>query len=264
MPSDCDVPARHVLDLDLDFFLERVPRRQAGERRTDRSQPAWQPSQVEWFLRERCSLQHSRGAELVVVDHHHDAFDVVRDRIASHALPPAVHWTHIDAHADLGMSNDGHRYVMTTLMSLPRAARPGAIDRSRLRAGNYLVFLAACGWLASLDYIVHPRRYINDVLAYDDRMPCYFIDQRVESGAMELAAYPPDQMRFADPERFGYGIRLTESLAPEITVPFRTVPAWAFHSTRPCDLVIIARSPDYTPPAVDAFIDVVRGVLSAA
>ncbi|MFN8647731.1 MAG: UPF0489 family protein [Gemmatimonadales bacterium] len=242
-----------ILDLDLDFFLDRVGFRRpdGGRLDPDRYHPWPEPELESWL--DRClppSAPRPRGR---VVTHHREAFYVWRELVERGALVPPLEIVHVDAHADLGVSNDGHRYLMTDLLHRPPADRR-APAAEKLRDGNYLLFAVACRWVGALTYVTHPQRERAGRLWQDDRPTCLFRDDDPESGILELRRMASRELAFLPPVLHGYGRTATTPLGLEPAVTFRTIAAREFAVEAPFDFVLVARSPDYTPETSDRLL----------
>jgi hypothetical protein len=251
-----------VLDLDLDFFLRRVSRREPDGRRLDPdAYETWTVREVERYLDDNLALGDGRRPKAHVVEHHRDAFAVLRRLVTSGELEPPFDLVHVDAHADLGMSNDGHRYLMGELLHRSPNHRHHP-DDGKLRDANFLIFAAACQWFGNLTYVAHARRYRDGALRYDDRPPCHFRDDNPDSGWLEMRACDPSALTFEPPLVAGYGRSRTPAIRLEPSVAFETIHADMYRTTAPFDIAILALSADYTPPTADALIEVITARLT--
>ncbi|MGH7616481.1 MAG: UPF0489 family protein [Gemmatimonadaceae bacterium] len=249
-----------VLDLDLDFFLDAIATGPApdGARRDG---ALYQPRSAEFvatFLERRCGLRDSRAADGPrrpigrTVETHDGAFYFWRELIDGGELTTPFDVVHVDAHADLGLGDTGYRYIMCELLHLP------ALDRASpnpawVMEGNYLTFAAACRWLESVTYVKHPARQ------HDDRPFEHFLRNDADSGFLQLKAC--DALRFATDA--AHGAIASSVVALEPAIPFLTVESDAFLASAPFDVVVLARSPLYTPASADALLPVIEAYFDA-
>jgi len=243
--------AVRILDIDLDFFLNKVQFWPGFGRPVDPELRPWSPEAVRDFLENRCGLRRDRPLPGLIVDEHHEIFFDWRRRIQEGLLQPPFEVVHIDAHADLGFGDASVPYVVTELLSLPpdRRTFPCVGGREGLGPGNYLLFAIACRWISRLTYVYHPGRYPD----LPERI--VQLDARGE-GSVQLPWYgprPPEALQQRWPD---------EPLAWEPSVPYREVPGPTYRNTEgPFDLLYIARSPAYTPAEADRLLDVFRAYL---
>lgn len=148
---------QRVLDVDLDFFVEGPAHWQVNDnRRLDpEGHPVWPIDDALAFLRDRCSLGPALPG--AVVEHHGELFGCWRAAIEAGVLKPPFSVTHIDAHADLGLEDNGYVYLMTSLLHCDLKDRSNPkIGPGGLGDGNYLAFAIACRWISTIDYVFPP------------------------------------------------------------------------------------------------------------
>ena len=236
---------QRVLDIDLDFFVDPVVyhRTRGHGRPADADHAVWSTAAAVSFLRDRCLLDGPRPG--FAVEHHGERFGRWRAAIDAGVLVPPFHVTHVDAHADLGLGERGWVFLQTDLPTLPLHRRPAACA-DRLTDADFLAFAAGCRWLGEVDYVKHASVRGTDVHPYlrehfDPRSP-----------RIRLAALSPEQLA---------AVRARERPAVEYVEPavaVHEVPWERFQADRPFDLVCLARSPPYTPPAADALYEELR------
>jgi len=181
-----------------------------------------------------------------VVEHHGELFSLWRRAIAKGALVAPFHLVHLDAHADLGFGETGHKYLLTEVMQLPPERRQyPEYGINKLTDGSFIAFAAACRWLSEIDYVFSPQ-------GGSDLHPYLMEGFDPQADAIQLAALTPDQFRkVRDGEE-----SLIETDEPRI--PVRQVPRGEFHATMPYDFVCLCRSPALTPPTADPIFDEIR------
>lgn len=120
-----------VLDIDLDFFLDRAPHgidTSRGQRLNPHDFEPWSIEEVVLFLENQCGVHAPVPGRSV--DEHDEIFRTWRDLITAGWLETPFHVTHVDAHADMDMGGRGYKYLMTELLfeqpdeSLSLSSRP--------------------------------------------------------------------------------------------------------------------------------------------
>lgn len=238
-----------ILDLDLDFFVRRTAHFKASdsERLGAEEYPPWRHEEAIEFLEERCKL--SAKLPGFVVEHHGELFGRWRDAIESGKLQPTFEVTHVDAHADLGMGDNGYMYLMTELLFAPaKERRFPRTDVGGLGDGNWLTFAIACRWVSELIYVLNtagpPSDLILSVMEGFDK----------EAAHVQLAA-----MQKAEVDKIWEATGtapLVERLEPKVR--FRWVPYTAFEASAPYDVICLSRSPGFTPVESDALFEEIR------
>jgi hypothetical protein len=248
-----------VLDLDLDFFLDAVvawPFSDGdGPRRSAERYAPWPAESVAGFLERQCGRRVAAGGTRPIgrtVATHDGAFYFWRELIERGELAAPFDVVHVDAHADLGLGDTGYRYIMCELLHRPPAERVHP-NPAQVLESNYLAFAAASQWLGSVTYVWHSAR------THDDRPLEHFLGNDSESGFLQL--------KCCDPARFAAdaasGAIASSVVALEPLIPFHTVNASSFVAAEPFDVVVLARSPLYTPVTADALIPIIESYFDA-
>lgn len=236
-----------ILDIDLDFFLDRAPHghdTRRGERLDPREFEAWSMEEVVAFLEHQCGLRDPLPGRSV--EEHDEVFRIWRDLISEGQLETPFHVTHVDAHADMDHGGRGYRYLMTELLfeNQEDRVRPTEGDDG-LNPGNYLLFSVACRWISELTYVFNPGGG-SDISGYHK--------QNYDWNADVI------QLKAIDPEDFAalLGSRHPEPVHLEPPVPVVEIPAVDYRAPAGFDFIFLARSPEYTPEAADAIFDEIR------
>lgn len=237
-----------ILDIDLDFFLERVAHyRAAGGARLDPDEyPPWSVDDVIAFLEERCGLTGTLPGW--AVEQHAEIFDCWREAIERGDLRPPLSVTHVDAHADLGLGESSYIYVLTKLLFKPIEKRTHpARGQGGLTDGSWLMFAIACQWVSDLTYVFNGR----DGRPVDLMQP---VMENFDTNAknIQLAGITKEDMRGYTPSRVP---RFTH-LEPK--VPFTWIEWRAFKDDDPYDFICLTRSPEFTPAEADPIYDAIR------
>jgi len=265
-----------VLDLDLDFFVWPIAIMRGGKKRLadDEVTRLATHDEVRTFLEQRCHLSRATrlpGREFV---EHRDAFRTWRRWLAEGRLTSPFRVFHVDAHADLGLGDAGWLYLTTEQLArpVPKRSRP-RFGRTGVTSGNYLAFAIANQWIHSLTY-VYPEdpdpapppevdslydrlRRLRGVGCDDDEDKCpvedlmvmYFRDEDWKTKVLELKQYPKDIDVFRT--------QRPEPIHIEPSVEFDLVAGSTFEFSGFTHLVV-AQSPQFTPVAADALLDVIR------
>lgn len=241
-----DAPTR-VLDIDLDFFLDSAANFRPFD--ADRLDPddyaPWGTDRALTFLRERCQL----GGKLpgFVVENHGDLFAIWREAIDSGLIGPRLSITHVDAHADLGLGETDHRYLLTDLLHrAPERRLHPRVDRYCLTDGTFLAFSVACRWVTEITHVFN----VGDG---SDVHPFLMEGFDPLAGHVHLAALTEEE--FAEVLTIVSRPAVTSS---EPRVPYRRVSAAEFKADERFDIVCLTRSPAYTPPTADPLLEQIR------
>jgi len=244
---------QRVLDLDLDFFLDGVAHFRGfdEDRLDDEEFPTWEIPEVVSFLRDRCGVRDPLPG--LAVENHGELFSVWRDAIEAGALVAPFRVTHVDAHADLGLGDTGHRYLLTELLyAEPQDRRHPRTGSDGLGDGTYLAFAIACRWVAEIEY-VFPAGGGDDLHPYLMEHFDPFGDTIRLTALTEAQFAPMNTIQFERPD--------VESREPR--VPIHRIPGKDFRANGPFDFVFLARSPAFTPAAADPIFDEIRQLFIA-
>lgn len=240
---------QRVLSLDLDFFVSPV-KLGGGIGRLDGARySVWEPEAVREWLHERALLTANAPLAGCIASHHDEAFRWWQRLIADGRLRVPFEVVHVDAHADLGIGDDGFVEIIGTLTHLPLGERAGAI--TRLEEGNFLAYAAVCGWLSGITYVTHPGWTGRDLHFM------HFADYDDRCGELEFKRVPREVVE-RETARFNNYLRPYEA---DVRLPFRIVAGQEWTAGERFDFVFCCLSPEYTPPAADRLVEVVRECL---
>jgi hypothetical protein len=243
-------PVQHVLDIDLDFFVDPVihwpPQ---NERPSGDDHDVWSIDDALTFLRTRCGVTGRLPGFLT--ENHAELFPMWRRAIEAHVLTPPFHVTHVDAHADLRLGDAGYMYLLTNLVFRPVEERQHpAVGHSGLNDGNFLSFAIACRWLAELEYV-----YTGEG---GDELSCVMEGFDPRGDHIELAGMTRDQIERLWCHVVGDPIPVAHR---EPKVPYRSARWDTFQAVEPYDFICLTRSPPYAPPTADPIYDAIRDAL---
>ncbi len=244
-----------ILDIDLDLFVnEPAYWKPPGQRlRADEYVP-WTEAMLRGFLEKQCGLSRANPIPGKVVEGHHEAFLIWRDLVGQGRLQTPFEVVHADSHADLGMGDAGWYFLMAEHLHLPLHQRANPpIGAGEMNDGNFLAYALACRWISRLTYVHHPN-------GGDDLLAFHFKDFDPKTMILELKACDRQQLdrwqldwRPRRPTYEALGVKATEP-----PIPFEMVASPKFKSSEPFDLLVLARSPEFTPVASDALVPVIE------
>jgi len=240
-----------ILDIDLDFFLNRVSDSREDNKRLDKNKyHPWRKDRLRSFLENRCNLSRANPIRGKIVKDHHQAFFFWKELIQTKNIDIPFELVHIDAHSDLGVADWGWIYLTSILLHKPFEERMDP-DESMLfgiNEANYLAFALACRWIKKLTFILHPN-WENDLINV------YFKDFDITSGYIQLKKYNKEEL-------FSKGFEedlLPLDIEPEIPVEF--VPLLEFKSSQPFTILTLSKSKTFTPKSSDRLIKVVKNYI---
>ncbi len=246
----------NVLDIDLDFFVDPRPNRQANTGRLSAKEyHPWSTQSVEEYLTQRCNLRKGCLLPGAIVTYHHELFDRWKLLIASGELEKPFQLTHLDSHADMGMSlsDNSCGYIMGEHLHYELSDRqnPKRSGNEGLLEGNFVSFSLACRWISSIVYVHHPQLSEQNCGLHD--IPnCMFRENKPRCGVLQLKQLPREYRNS--------GRRSMEftplSLEPE--VPIRIVEREVFQTDDSYSFIFVAQSPRFTPETADPILEVIR------
>lgn len=258
----------HVLDLDLDFFLDVIHSMDSleGEKRLDYGSP-WNEEATREFLEKQCGLDRKAGVPGALFEHHHEVFYYWRDLLHTDRLSAPFEIVHIDAHSDLGFGDASWTYILKDILQRPPAERDNPDKgNSGLNAGSFLAFAVASRWCERITLVLHPD-WTNDIpymylQDFGSRADLPRIDGQARSSVnLQLKRYEPQGLSHAITE-FCCSGRWDElkglaplELEPPVQVDF--VPGNEFSATDHFDFITLTRSPTFTPGKSDDLIPVI-------
>jgi hypothetical protein len=198
------------------------------------------------FLREKCGLKGAIPG--FAVEHHGEFFGQWRRSIETGDLVPPFHVTHVDAHADLGIGETGHIYLLSELLAKPPEERWFPMEgEGGLTDGSFLAFAIGCRWISDLLYVYSPG-------GGSDVHPYLMEGKDLNAPNIRLPRVTSQEL-----QRFHGGRKPTLPASQlEPPVPFSKVRCSDFQAEHAFDMICIARSPAYTPRDADLIFDDVR------
>ncbi len=235
---------KHVLDLDLDFFLDDIAYNRKGRRRlSSRLFQPWQPNEVRFFLEIKCGLSQQRRLPGKLVETHDEAYPIFHELGSGNRI--AV--THVDAHSDLSFGGLAWSFIIEKLLKDPIGQRnPPCRGRAKLDQGNYLAYALACGLISELTYVHHQLR-TEDLVRY------FFHNQDPATNIIEIP-WVPIGLRHAISDFSSDIWGKARRYDPQI--PFTLISEASYLASSTFDFAVLCRSPAYTPKSADALLSV--------
>lgn len=240
-----------ILDIDLDFFLNKVSEAREDEKRLKKKHYyPWDKIALESFLENRCHLSKKNRIPGRIVNEHQKAFFFWRELFVNQKIRIPFELVHIDAHTDIGVADWGWVYITSELLHKPIEERiyPNDSILTGINEANYLAFALACRWIKKLSFIIHPD-WENDLIEV------YFKNFDIESGFLQLKKYDRNELL-----EKGFEIENSLELEPEVPVEF--IPLHEYKNSYPFNILTLSKSKNYTPKASDKLIKVIKGYIT--
>lgn len=242
---------QRVLDIDLDFFLDRIL--YADDEPRGRPDPnSFKPDPIEIaldFLRTRCLLSTETPTPGQVCRHHREVWFHWRRMLQRGELKAPFEVIHVDAHADMGLGNNSCLYIAEELLADPPGRRRVPTGRQSWELGdcNFIAYALATRWIGRLTYVTHPQWQ-------DDIQWLHMKDFDTRSGFVQMKRFEPG---FAERlEDFMDVKKLPFEAEPDI--PMNVVARSEFQLDSPPDFLFISQSPNYTPPSADRLFEAMK------
>lgn len=240
-----------ILDIDLDFFLNKVSvSREDDKRLKKKKYYPWSKSAFMSFLENRCLLSKEDPLNGRIVKEHHEAFFFWREQIIQKKIEVPFDIIHIDAHSDIGVADWGWMYITSELLhkSIEERIYPDESLLYGINEANYLAFALACRWVNKLTFVIHPKWEI-------DLLNVYFKDFNYESGFIQLKKFDKEDLL-----KKGFDIEIkTSNFEPQIPVEF--IQLSDYKSNEPFTLLTCSHSKNYTPKKSDVLLRVLKGYI---
>ena len=222
----------HVLDLDLDFFLNKNAYG-AGHYhgRLGPEYRPWQAFRVRQFLERRCNIKPGAALPGFTVRNHNEVLGVWSRLIKSGKLVTPFDVIHIDAHPDFWVGwglNLAYGYLR-----LQPERELEAFNARPVHEGNFLTLAIARGWVKSLVWVPLMKTGAGHAdWDADARTVKKHIYKRSRNGG------PAGN-----------------------DIPYSVVPWNKFHAAAKFDFMDLSRSPGFTPPASDTLVAVIESYM---
>lgn len=242
------VMTTRILDLDMDFFISDIEHwKDDYERLDDEYCVPWKEKRFRQFLESKCRLSKEQKTKGRVITHHHEAFYFWKQLIENGELHTPFEVTHIDAHSDTGLGDYHWVYIMQELLSHPIEDRINYLDIQNVNFCNYLAFALACGWVKSVDFVLHPN-WTGDL------MWLHLKEYEQENGFFQFKHYSKDLDLTFLLDR----IKRIPPISVDEEIPYALIPENKFQNKQPYDYVVFCQSPGYTPKSADYMLDVIK------
>ncbi|WP_164684706.1 UPF0489 family protein [Brevibacillus reuszeri] len=234
----------------MDFFQSDIAHWVTGDNRlSDDYYKSWSEKDFREFLEVRCLLSKDTPIEGRVVTNHHEAFFFWDQLINSNRIDAPFKVTHIDAHSDTGLGDNGYVYIMGELINYPIGNRRSLLNTKKVYMGNYLAYALACGWISEINFVLHDD-WDNDIISahlknfsYEDKM-------------FQLKGYAQGIDIGMLYERIIDGTISPTKKDKEI--PFILTPWREYQAQEKYDYIVFCQSPGYTPKASDFMLQIIK------
>jgi len=238
-----------ILDIDLDFFLKDIVHDPKQKRPNDSDYDIWEIDEVIFFLEQNCKLNENKKIKGKLLETHDELFYCFKNMIEQEILEVPFKIVHIDAHADLGLGDCSHEYIMTELL------HKKVYDRTNPKKGgwyglsevNFLAFAIACRWIKQITYVHHQRVHVQNIDIAESMKKNFDFN----SSIIQLKKISPEEC-----ERKG-DIRNCTPIELETEVPIELIDADSYISKDEFAYMFLTRSPKYTPPKADKLIPII-------
>ncbi len=253
-----------VLDIDLDYFLNRVATNISDDTETRLSctgYKPWHENRVIKFLDNNLGLKNKK-IEGRLCMHHNEALYFWKELIESNRLSVPFEVIHIDAHADMGLGYASWAFIMDELLRIPVKER-SCFDKYTLyfespyypQIGDYLLFAHAFRWISEHTYICHYTEYGNDYV-YTTLENC-----NEDKPFIQLSHNPnckASDYLFDEVKRKKY----YENAIFEPKVKLNIISNKnEVNYNGEFNFITFSKSPNYTPKSADFIIDIIRKYL---
>lgn len=237
-----------MLDIDMDFFLNRIATERIGNERLDEKEYIpWKEQKFRAFLEENCRMSKMEKIRGRIIEEHDEAFYFWKELIKKKEINCPFFITHLDAHTDLkaGYPNKGSKYILSELLHLPMKDRLESVNTHEMGPANYLSYAIACGFFNSVELVFH-----SDLDCHSAELPkLFFKNESPCSGVIEMKSYSESEVRY---QNFG------EPGSKDKEIPFRIIRGDDFQVDQNYDFLTFCKSPGYTPKTADFMLDVVK------
>ena len=153
-----------VLDIDLDFFLNRRLDGRSDDpdkRPDDADLIAWPADDVTDFLESTLNVDETHPG--AIVQSHDEVFYHWKNLIETRRLAVPFKVVHVDAHSDLGMGFPSWAYLHSEFVTTSVQDRPNAKKGAcGINFGSFLAFAFGCRWFSQADFVIN-RNWHDDI-----------------------------------------------------------------------------------------------------
>lgn len=250
-----------LLDIDMDYFLDKVPRfipDSSIERLDDNDYFPWKRADVISFLENNIGLSKNKKLRGKIIINHNEALYEWRKLIDANELEKPFEVVHIDSHADLGLGYASWVFIFTELLGIEFEKRSKIEDYEYMfkkyykpGIGDYLLFAIAFRWISKLTYICNQKERGNDYIwmtMKNLKEPNDKIQLSYNRENSPLNIYSDkDKQRYLS----------TAIFEPEVEFEIlREIKSIKYDGN--FDFFTFCISPNYTPKSADFIIDIIR------
>ncbi|MEW4239766.1 UPF0489 family protein [Priestia megaterium] len=239
-----------ILDIDMDFFLNDIAHWVGGEYRlNDSDYLPWLEKDFRIFLEERCLLSKNNPVKGRIIKNHNEAFFFWDELIKNKIIDTPFEVTHIDAHSDTGLGDNGYVYIVKELMHYPIDRRREMLDIQKVSLGNYMSYALACGWISNVDFVLHD-------LWEDDIMNIHLKNFDIEESYFKFKAYDKSINISLAFERIRDG--RIKPVREDLDIPFSLTFWDEFQAEERVDYIVFCQSLGSTPKTADYMLEIIK------
>lgn len=263
-----------VLDLDMDYFMDKIASGKSGENTERLSEEeyggsVWSEKSIRAFLENNLGLSKEKKIRGRIVVGHNESLIYWKELIDSGRLSIKFDVVHVDSHADLGLGEKSWMYIMNTLLSYPVSERilhseyyDSRYDKMvKEGIGDYLLFAIAYRWISQITYCGNPNGQCAD---YNKYILKHFKeaerkDKRKSVKNVIQLLYNPDTKFYKCYDDQFKLFQYWQKSEKEPEVPFIIIPTIEYVKYNgDFDFAVLAQSPNYTPASADFIMDIFR------
>ncbi|MBQ2848751.1 MAG: UPF0489 family protein [Clostridia bacterium] len=259
-----------VLDLDMDYFMERVATDVSFEildrlPEDEYGGSVWTAQRVRNFLEKNLGLSKQKKLPGRVVTGHNESLYFWEDLISKNKLTIPFEVIHVDSHADLGCGCTSSNFLQDKILTLPLETRHRIRDYEfngkivGITIGDYLLWGIAYRMFSAITYCANPKGEANDY-CWDTlkdfheeliwKKPVSNFIQLTFNKDMELPQYDSTE---------AYKKKYLDGAIREPEVELKIIPTIEdVKYNGDFDFVTLAQSPNYTPASADFIIDIFK------
>lgn len=255
-----------ILDIDMDYFLEKAPyfiSQECTTRASDYYKP-WDKDKIIDFIENNLGLSKSNKIKGKIICHHHEALYYWRDLINQKLLKTPFEVIHVDSHADLASFEIHQRtFIADELLGLPIHERINIENyKSYFKEpympgiGNYLLFAIGFRWISKLTYVSNPNERGDDYSR--------FIMKNFEESSKIIQLYHNPRCKIQKLSSIVGDINIFEKEYLSTSIPEPEVPFEVKKNINDVkysgdfDFITFCISPNYTPKSSDFIVDIFR------
>lgn len=259
-----------VLDLDMDYFMETVvtdisfcvSNRLSEE---EYGGYVWTRERVRNFLEYNLGLSKDKKIQGRIVVEHNESLFFWEELVAKGKLEEPFEVVHVDSHADLGLGCTSADFLQSAMLTLPIETRRKIRNyefngkTETINIGDYLLWAIAYGLVSKIIYCANPNGSKNDYCwdTLKDFKENNIWDEPISNYIQLKFNKDMDFPKYDDSEQ--YKKKYLKRAIKDPEVELRIIPTIEDVQFKgEYDYVVLAQSPNYTPPNADFIIEIFK------